>query len=113
MSKTKKEFLNDYCTCPELAKKVFNQIGVQWSMVRDNAIDYRNAESGVCGFTYHSDTRPFAKRNILLILTALDIFEDEIGEPLNKPFDSESKYNWYAWFALEHVIDQVMSYTEY
>jgi len=107
--KTKKEFLENSNT-PELAKEVFNQMGASWKEFSEYPQDYRDASAGVNGFIYYSETEPFAKRNIELILEALNEFEEEIGEPLKK--DNNNLLNWYAWFALEHVVGQVMDYVE-
>lgn len=112
--KTKKDFIENYCTCPELAKKVFNQLGVPWSEIKERPEDFRDAGAGVSGFIYYYDTVPFAKKNLIHITMALNEFESEIGEPLSKDYGDETGFfNWYAWFALEHVIDQVMTYMDY
>ena len=110
MNKTKKDFLENYSSCPELAKKVFRQMVPTWPEVIRYPDDYRDASAGVGGFIYYTETRPFAKRNIELIREALNIFENEIGEPLKK--DNDNLLNWYAWFALEHVINEVICYKE-
>lgn len=110
MKKTKKDFLKNYCSCPELAKKVFRQMGATWEELFKCPDDYRTASGGISGFIYYSETEPFAKRNIELILMALNAFEDELGEPLKK--DNDNLLNWYAWFALEHVVQEVMDYKE-
>lgn len=113
MSKTKREFLEEYSSTPELAKKVFNQMNVPWADLKKYPSDYRDAGAGVSGFIYYTDTVKFAKKNLILIMDALREFEQEIGEPLNKTTDDETGfYNWHAWFALEHIIDQVISYLD-
>jgi len=108
--KTKKDFLENYCNCPELAKKVFDQMNASWNELKQYPSDYRDAGAGVGGFIYYTDTNKFAKRNIELILETLNDFEDEIGEPLKK--DNNNLLNWYAWFALEHVVQEVIDYLE-
>jgi hypothetical protein len=95
------------CQSPELAKKVFNQLGCTWSELIDNPSDYRNAANGVSGFIYYEETVLFAKKNAALILDALNEFERECGL-LDKPSGDVAYWNWLAWFALEHVVDQVM-----
>ena len=81
-------------------------MGATWAEVWENPEDYRDADAGVSGFIYYNETEPFAKRNIKNILTCLNNLEDELGEPLKK--DNDNLLNWYAWFALEHIIDKVM-----
>lgn len=111
--KTKKEFLERFASHPELAKKVFRQMGVDWKEIIEYPEDFRDASSGVSGFVYYRDTVPFAKRNMVLITKALHDFEQEMGTPLKKPTDDETQYlNWLAWFALENTIDEVMGYKE-
>lgn len=106
---TKKEFLAQ-CRNPELAKKVLNQMGTNWSDIIEYPTDYRDAGAGVSGFIYYSETEAFAKRNIELILEALRDFEEEIGESLKK--DDSNLLNWYAWFALENTIQEVINFKE-
>ena len=110
--KTKKDFLSNNNN-PELAKKVFNQLGTTWKELCENINDYRDAGNGISGFIYYSETISFTKRNIHLILKALNDFENECGN-LKKPIDDhDTYYNWLAWFALENTINDVMSYLEY
>ena len=94
----------------QLFRAVMRQMGATWDEVWEYPMDYRDAGAGVSGFIYHSETMPFAKRNIENILYCLNQFEDEIGEPLKK--DNDNLLNWYAWFALEHIIDKVVCYKE-
>jgi len=113
MSKTKKEFLEKYARHPELAKKVFRQMGADWKEIIKYPEDYRDAGAGVSGFIYYSETVPFAKRNLVLIMNSLNEFEHETGSPLKKPTDDKTQfYNWLSWFALESVIDDVICYKE-
>jgi len=111
MKRTKKDFLENHCSCPELAKKVLNQMTVSWSEIIQYPMDYRDASVGIGGFIYYTETEGFAKRNIELILETLEEFEEELGEPLKKN-NTGSTLNWYAWFALEYVIDEVVRYIE-
>lgn len=111
--KTKKEFLSDYSSNPELARKTLNVGGVDWSDLKENITDYMDASSGsVTGLIYYEDTVKFAKKNHLLILQALQGFEDEIGEPLNKPNPTEETqyFNWLAWFAWENMTFELDNY---
>jgi len=104
----KKKYLRQ-TDMPELAKKVLKQIGLPFKEVWEHVEDFRDAGVGVSGFIYYSDTVKFAKKNSYLIMAALLEFENELGEPLNKPVDGEQQYfNWLAWFALEHVIQDIM-----
>jgi len=106
---TKQEFLKNSNT-PELAKAVLEQMGANWEEVIEYPTDYRDASAGVSGFCYYSETETFAQENIKIILEAVNEFEEEMGEPLKK--DNDNLLNWYAWFALEHIIDQVMMAVE-
>ena len=110
MKITKTKFLEN-CRHPELAKKVLAQIEASWDEIIEHPEDYRDAGAGVSGFIYYNETEPFAKRNIELILKALAEFEDEIGEPLKK--DNNNLLNWYAWFALENTIQEIIDFKEY
>lgn len=111
--KTKKDFLNNYSSNPELAKKTLNQGGVSWSDLKEYPQDYYTANTGaVTGMIYYSDTVKFAKKNIFLILQALNQFESECGQ-LDKPTDDETTYyNWLAWFAWENTMGEVLNYLE-
>lgn len=91
-----------------LFRAVMRQMSATWDEVWGHPGYYRDAGAGVGGFIYYSDTEPFAKRNIKEILYCLNSFEDELGEPLKK--DNQNLLNWYAWFALEHIIDKIMCY---
>jgi len=92
-----------------LFRAVVRQVG-DWQSMVENPEDYRDAGAGVSGFIYYSETQPFAKRNIEDILACLNDFEQEIGEPLKK--DNDNLLNWYAWFALEHIVQKIMDYKE-
>ena len=108
MKLTKKNFLKE-CGNPELANKVLNQMGADWKELIKYPEDYRDAGNGVSGFIYYSETEPFAKRNIELILKVLAEFEEDCGT-LNKP--KENILNWYSWFALENTIQDVIYFKE-
>jgi hypothetical protein len=110
--KTKKDFLTNYSNHPELAKKVLNQMTVSWNEIAVCPDDYRNAAHGVSGFIYYSETVKFAKRNLVLIMRALNEYERECGQ-LDKPTDDDTQYfNWLAWFALENTIQEITYYLE-
>jgi len=112
MNKRMKDVIEATCWDDEskaLFRSVVRQVG-DWSEIWERPEDYRDAGAGVSGFIYYGDTEPFAKRNMVNILHCLNEFEQEIGEPLRK--DNDNLLNWYAWFALEHIIDKVMAYKE-
>lgn len=112
MEKRKKIFL-EKCRYPELARRVLDQMGESWNNIIKYPEDFRDAGAGVSGFVYYSDTVPFSKRNLVLIMNALNDFENEIGSPLNKPTDDETAfYNWLAWFALENTIQEIIDFKE-
>lgn len=112
--KTKKEFLENYSSNPDLAKKVLKAGGLDWNTIKENPNDYYAANTGsVPGMIYYADTVKFAKRNIISILNALNEFENECGLLENKPTDDETNYyNWLAWFAWENVMSEVIGYLE-
>lgn len=108
-----KKVIEEVCNSDEekkLFRAVIRQMSASWEEVWVHPMDYRDAGSGVGGFIYYCDTEPFAKRNLVEILQVLNEFEDDIGEPLKK--DRDNLLNWYAWFALEYIIDRVMVYKE-
>ena len=113
MSTTKKEFLSEYASQPELAEKVLAQGGVAWSEIKERGWDVYDAGSGaVPGLIYYKDTVRFAKKNILLILKAKAVFESECGILSNMPdpTDEDIFYNWLAWFAWENTLSEVLSF---
>lgn len=113
--KTKKDFLENYASIPDLAKKVLTAGGLSWDEINEMGWDAYDAGTGsVPGMIYYSDTVKFAKTNHLLILQALDNFEQEYGRLENKPspLDEDYYFNWLAWFAWENTISEVLSYLE-
>lgn len=113
--KTQKEFLADYSTNPELAKKALKAGGLSWSEINEMRWDAYAANTGaVPGMIYYKDTVKFAKRNHLLILQALDEFEQDCGRCENKPStqDETTYFNWLAWFAWENTMSEVLNYLE-
>ena len=112
--KTKQDFLKN-CSNPELAKKTLKQGGVSWSEITERPADFYDPSSGsVFGMIYYKDTVKFAKANHLLILQALEDFENETGEKLDKPNTQEETqyFNWLAWFAWENTMGEVIRYLE-
>ena len=107
------------CGCPKLARAVLNQLrrhGLDWHTLSKHPQDYRDARAGVNGFIYYSETIPFAKRNMVGITLFLREFEQEIGTPLKGPKEDDEQHtqylNWLAWFALEYVVDEIMTMTD-
>lgn len=94
----------------ELTKKVLRQIGEKFSFIWENLEDYRDASAGVSGFIYYNETEKFAKKNLQLIYSVLNDFEEEIGEPIKK--DNNNILNWLSWFALEFVISELINIKE-
>jgi len=113
MKPTMKKVIDETCYTDEekaLFRAVMRQMGNDWSEVWEYPSDYRDARTGVSGFIYYNETEAFSKKQLVNILPVLNNFEDELGEPLKK--DNDNLFNWYAWFALEHIIDKVMYYKE-
>lgn len=112
--KTKKDFLNNYATNADLARKTLKQGGVDWSTIKEYPNDYYAANTGsVGGMIYYSDTVKFAKKNLVLIMNALNQFEQDCGLLENKPTDDDTQYyNWLAWFAWENTMSEVINYLE-
>jgi len=63
----------------KLQNAVLNQIGVTLKEFKDNVSDYQDANSGIPGFAYYSDTHKFALNNQSLINELLDELADEQG----------------------------------
>jgi hypothetical protein len=112
--KTKKDFLQNNCSNPELAKKVLKAGGLSWIEIKEMGWNAYAANTGaVPGMIYYSDTVNFAKKNLVLIMDSLNRFEKECGRLENKPTDDETAfYNWLAWFAWENTMSEVLSYLE-
>ena len=113
MKKNKSNFLDNYATHPELARKTLKAGGVAWSDLKKYPSDYYAANSGsVPGMIYYVDTVKFAKKNHFLILQALSDFENDCG-PLDKPTGDKTQYfNWLAWLAWENTMYEVISFLE-
>lgn len=93
-----------------LFKAVVRKTHAGWDYFYDNIHDFLNASGGIPGFTYYHDTEPFAKRHIEQILYLVKELEDMTGECIQKP-DSHI-LNWYAWFAIETIANDVLRYKE-
>jgi len=63
----------------KLQKAVLTQIGVTKKEFTSNVRDYQNAQNGIPGFTYYSDTHKFALQNQSLIIELLNDLADEQG----------------------------------
>jgi hypothetical protein len=113
--KTKKDFLENYASNPDLARKTLNAGGLTWEDIKEMKWDAYAADTGaVPGMIYYADTVKFAKRNQQAILDQLRQFEEEAGQ-LDVPrySDGETQYfNWFAWFAWENTIYEVLNYLE-
>lgn len=112
MKLTKNNFIK-HSSNPELTRAVLNQCGVDWEDLLEYPYDYMDAGNGVSGFIYYSETVPFAQKHLVLIMNAINEYENDIGEPLKKPTDDETQfYNWLAWFALESVVNEIVMFKE-
>ena len=111
-SKTLKNFLSN-CSNPELFKKVWKQGGLSFDEIKEYPNDFYTANTGsVPGMIYYTDTCKFAKKNVWEILEQLQNFEEEIGQPLEKPSDVQQLQNWLTWFAWENMMSELISYLE-
>lgn len=64
----------------KLRNAVLDQIGVSLNEFKENVSDYRDASSGISGFTYYSETHKFALKNQSLINELLEEVAEEIGD---------------------------------
>lgn len=64
----------------KLEKSILTQIGVTKKEFAKNVSDYQNAQNGIPGFTYYSDTHKFALKNQSLINELLEDLADDLGE---------------------------------
>ena len=110
MSKlSKKNFLKNHSSFPEFHKKVLEQGGVEWKLLKENSQDYYSADSGsVPGMIYYTDTVGFARKNHLQILKILDDFENECGQLKGRT----QYFNWLSWFAWESMMSEIISFLE-
>jgi hypothetical protein len=63
----------------ELKNAILKQIGISETEFKDNILDYFDANNGVSGFTYYSETHEFAMANKNLINEYLEDYADELG----------------------------------
>ena len=111
-SKTLKNFFSN-CSNPELFKKVWKQGGLTFDEIKEYPNDFYTANTGaVPGMIYYADTCKFAKKNVWEILEQLQNFEEEIGQPLEKPSDVQQLQNWLTWFAWENMMSELISFLE-
>ena len=113
MTPTMKKVIAETCCSDDQAalfRAVIRQMNATWKEVWEYPSDNRDASAGVGGFTYYTETEKFATCHMAIILKVCVEFEEDMGTPLKK--DTEHILNWYAWFALEHIIDKVICYKE-
>jgi hypothetical protein len=113
--KTKKEYLENYASNPELARKTLNAGGLTWKKINERKWEVYDPSTGVVpGMIYYADTVKFAKKNESEILEQLREFESECGQ-LDMPRYSDCTkhyYNWLAWFAWENTMSEILNYLE-
>ena len=63
----------------KLINAVLKQVGVTKKEFTQNVSDYQNAQSGIPGFCYYSDTHKFALKNQSLINNLLDELANDQG----------------------------------
>jgi hypothetical protein len=63
----------------KLQNAVLKQIGITKKEFVNNVSDYQNAQNGISGFTYYSDTHKFALKNQSLINELLQECAEEQG----------------------------------
>lgn len=63
----------------KLKTAVLNQLGVTEKEMKEFASDYMNAQSGISGFIYYSETFEFTQKNHKLIAELLEEMADEQG----------------------------------
>lgn len=123
----------------ELVEAVFDQLGMDFDDLCENASDYCDASAGVSGFIYYSETHSFAMDNRDLIIDLLDQQADDFGYSVEEmvngfgvfkgSMDADDKKdlknylrgkeveqgtvtNVLAWFALETVMYDLSNWVE-
>ena len=115
-----------------LQNAILKQIGISKKEFKSNVSDYQNAQNGISGFTYYSDTHAFAMKNQTAIVELLEEQAEELGEDVvemvsnfgifrRDPISKEDKKDLYnflggnkkvtqgpitnilAWFAVEQL----------
>lgn len=116
----------------KLKNAVLNQLGVTEKEMKKYASDYMNAENGLSGFIYYSETFKFTAKNHKLIVELLEELADDQGievvemvkgfgvfrnNPMdnselktlytilsgNKPKESDTVTNVLAWLCVEQL----------
>lgn len=115
-----------------LQNAILKQIGISKKEFKANVRDYQNAQNGIPGFTYYSDTHKFAMKNQNAIVELLEEQAEDLGEDVIEMVsnfgifrrdkiskeDKKDLYNYLggnkkitqgpitnvmAWFAVEHL----------
>ena len=115
-----------------LQNAILKQIGISKKEFKANISDYQNAQNGIPGFTYYSDTHKFAMKNQNAIVELLEEQAEDLGEDVVEMVsnfgifrrdkiskeDKKDLYNYLggnkkitqgpitnvlAWFAVEHL----------
>lgn len=112
-NKTLKEFFSQSSN-PNFYKKVWKAGGLDFSVVKKHPSDYYAADTGaVPGMIYYSETEKFAKNNADTILDIIADYDDENGSnTLKRAAESGSALNFFAWFAWESMMCEMLSYLE-
>jgi hypothetical protein len=133
-------FIEDSGLPPHLVKGVIKQTGHTWVEFKDQAEDMRRADAGWSGFTYYSDTVPFAQKHRNVIREHLRQFAEDCGieswmhvvagfncldgvsvSEIEDAFHNNEKdggdmyvqiYNALAWYALEVVTGAVCDWLD-
>ena len=113
--KTLKQFFAKHSSHPDLHERVWRAGGVSFAEFKERPSDFYAANTGaVTGMIYYDDTVRFAKKNLVLIMDALNDFENECGLLPNKPTEEPTQfYNWLTWFAWESMAGELMNYLEH
>jgi len=114
-----------------LQNAILKQIGISKKEFKTNVSDYQNAQNGIPGFTYYSDTHKFAMKHQNSIVELLEEQADEFGQDVvemvlgfgvfrngmdkqdkkdlynflggNKKTEQGTITNVLAWFCVEHL----------
>lgn len=115
-----------------LQNAILKQIGISKKEFKSNVSDYQNAQNGIPGFTYYSDTHNFALKNQKSIIELLENQAEDFGQDVvemvanfgvfrngmdkeekkdlykflsgnKKGYETNSVLNVLAWFCVEHL----------
>jgi hypothetical protein len=115
-----------------LQNAILKQIGISKKEFKANVSDYQNAQNGISGFTYYSETHEFSMKQQKAITELLEEQAEDLGEDVinmvsnfgifrKDPISKEDKKDLYnflagnkkitqgpitnvlAWFAVEHL----------